>query len=481
MSTNKQHATLCIRDKPSLTTHVDYVNRYPSVLQTTSYNFPSTKTTAEICVGVVKAQKRFPKNPAQHFADLVMIEQKPEVKPAFHNSKTGKKKEIECVRVDGAGDEGPLHDEVQYWWTKRHLQKGNKTMLISTRNSGSSYRNRVELQNGCLALAHANVFIPSTLHGSCIRNGEVNDEILFKNLDAAIDAYVSRVDQAPCAETVIHLWKGADSKLCQEERAAVNIFLKGKKCEKELLQRENAELYQYIKMIWDLRDKHMVPNLPSQYLFFLQCCYDKNCVHPVCKMGVQEPEVWYPDGPLTTFLPIPTPDPTRPYGNEQCKECSNFCSEHYMKPQQLINYVNNGGKMSDPMPPSQVILESFKRNNGIPSEVVVEQLSRQVLLPVDEVLMWLNHLKTVQDNRAKGAKKAAATRKRKKANEDTERNTEDICHTCGLDEPPHVHNDELDIEILWIGCDTCAKWFHALCVNVNTGTIPDEWHCPACC
>ena len=61
--------------------------------------------------------------------------------------------------------------------------------------------------------------------------------------------------------------------------------------------------------------------------------------------------------------------------------------------------------MSDPMPPSQVILESFKRNNGIPSEVVVEQLSMQVLLPVDEVLMWLNNLKTVQDNRAKGRRK----------------------------------------------------------------------------
>lgn len=268
MSTNKQHATLCIRDKPSLTTHVDYVNRYPSVLQTTSYNFPSTKTTGEICVGVVKAQKLFPKNPAQHFADLVMVEQKPEVKPAFLNSKTGKKKDIECIRVDGAGDEGPLHDEVQYWWTKRHLQKANSTMLTSTRNSGSSYRNRVELQNGCLALAHANVFIPSTLHGSCIKNGEVNDEILFRNLDTAIDAYISRVDQAPCADTVIHLWKGADSKTYQEERTAVNTFLKGNKCDKELLQREKPELYQNIEMIWDLRNKHMVPNLPSQYLFF---------------------------------------------------------------------------------------------------------------------------------------------------------------------------------------------------------------------
>lgn len=194
-------------------------------------------------------------------------------------------------------------------------------------------------------------------------------------------------------------------------------------------------------------------------------------------MGVQEPKVWYPDGPLTTFLPIPTPDPTRPYGNEQCKECTDFCSGHYITPKQLINYVNNGGKMSDAMPPSHVILESFKRNNGIPNEVTVEQLSKQVLLPVEEVMMWLSHIKTVQDNRAEGAKKAAATRKRKKGNEVIKRNTEDICHACGLDEPPH--DDELDIEILWIGCDTCAKWFHALCVNL-TKSIPDMWHCPAC-
>jgi hypothetical protein len=78
-----------------------------------------------------------------------MIEQKPEVKPAFINNKTNKPKEIECIRVDGAGDQGPLHKEVQYWWTRSHFEKGNHTMLISTRNSGSSYRNRVELQNGC--------------------------------------------------------------------------------------------------------------------------------------------------------------------------------------------------------------------------------------------------------------------------------------------------------------------------------------------
>ena len=28
---------------------------------------------------------------------------------------------IECIRVDGASDEGLSHEEVQYWWTERHL------------------------------------------------------------------------------------------------------------------------------------------------------------------------------------------------------------------------------------------------------------------------------------------------------------------------------------------------------------------------
>lgn len=237
-----------------------------------------------------------------------MIERKPAIKPAFINNKTGMPKEIECIRVDGAGDEGPLHEEVQYWWTKHHLEKGNRAMLTLTRNSGSSYRNHVELQNGCLALAHANVFIPSTLHGSRMANGEVNDEILFKSLDAAIDAYISRVDQAPCAGTVIHLWKGADSLTYQEERKAVITFLKGRKEEKERLRKEKPDVYQYIAMVCDLRGRHMTPDLPSQYLFFLQCCYQNNCIHPICKTGAQI--TWYPGGPLTKFLPFPTPDPT---------------------------------------------------------------------------------------------------------------------------------------------------------------------------
>jgi hypothetical protein len=50
-----------------------------------------------------------------------------------------------------------------------------------------------------------------------------------------------------------------------------------------------------------------------------------------------------------------------------------------MKPQQLLDHIN----ISDAMPPSQIILEAFRRNKGIPNEAIVQQLSKQVLLPVE--------------------------------------------------------------------------------------------------
>ena len=202
---------MCEGNEP-LTTRTDYTNKYPSTLQTTSYNFPGTNTTGELCAGIVKVPGIFEKNPALHAADLAMIEGKEEIKAAFVNSATGTPKEIECIRVDGSSDEGPAHQEVQYWWTKRHLLKGSRATMVSSRNSGASYKKRVELQNDCLALAHANMFIPSTLNGSCnLINGQVNKEVLHKNLNTAIDVYISRVDKAPCASTEIHLFKGANS------------------------------------------------------------------------------------------------------------------------------------------------------------------------------------------------------------------------------------------------------------------------------
>ena len=106
---------------------------------------------------------------------------------------------------------------------------------MSTRNSGRSFKNRVELQNSCLALGHANTFIPSTLNGSCVQNGKVSEEILKKDMDLEIDVCISRVDKCPCAGTVISLYKGACSTDLQHERVAIKTFLKGKREEKHKL------------------------------------------------------------------------------------------------------------------------------------------------------------------------------------------------------------------------------------------------------
>ena len=86
-------------------------------MQTTSYNVPGTKTTGDICAGVVKAPLVHEKNPAQHAADVEHVETLEDLKPAYANPDTGDPKEIECVRVDGSSDDGPPHQEVQYWWT----------------------------------------------------------------------------------------------------------------------------------------------------------------------------------------------------------------------------------------------------------------------------------------------------------------------------------------------------------------------------
>ena len=44
-----------------------------------------------------------------------MLEKYSELQPAFVNPLTNVTKGIDAIRVDGASDEGPTHDEVQYY------------------------------------------------------------------------------------------------------------------------------------------------------------------------------------------------------------------------------------------------------------------------------------------------------------------------------------------------------------------------------
>lgn len=132
-----------------------------------------------------------------------MLEKIPELRPIFCKE-NGDCKDIECIRVDGAGDEGPSHFEVQFRWTERHFLCPTKVTVVTTRSNGDSFLNRVELQNGCLARGHSNFFIPSTLCGSPYNKvGEYDEKKHCENMDAALKQYIKRVDQTPCTRTHI--------------------------------------------------------------------------------------------------------------------------------------------------------------------------------------------------------------------------------------------------------------------------------------
>lgn len=66
LATHKQYALPTLTSV--LTTHTDYVTKYPNILQTTSYYFSEMKSTPEVCAGVVKAIPLHAKNPGQHTA-----------------------------------------------------------------------------------------------------------------------------------------------------------------------------------------------------------------------------------------------------------------------------------------------------------------------------------------------------------------------------------------------------------------------------
>ena len=346
-----------VQNKPVLTTRTDYVSKHPSVLQTTNYNFAASAFSPEVCAGIVKAAKISPKNPAQHFSDLQML-QTTELSTALINPITNQKKRIECIRVDGAADEGPSHLEVQYLWTKRHLEEGNLATLLTARASGSSYLNRVELQNGCLALAHSNLFIPSSLKGSCYdSSGEFSQAKLVENLEAAINVYIEHCNGAPCGNTKILLHKGADSSHLQGIRKDLLSFLKSEKSRKKLMF-ENPSLYEQFNVVWSLRNRHMVMGLPSQYIFYLLPCYSSECPHPICQKGKpSQEELWYPNGPPLSYLPLPIPDQNRPYGGK-CDSCS-VCYGHYINPREAFSN-GSGGDASLCTPPSEVISNFFK-------------------------------------------------------------------------------------------------------------------------
>ena len=472
LATHSKHGTAAVLGHNVLTTHTDYVNKYPSLLQTTSYNFSATKTTKEMAAGIVKGSKAFPKNPAQHFADLKMLTQLPTFESVFFHS-SGPVKAIECIRVDGSCDEGPTHEEVRFWWTVRHLEQGNIVTLLTSRASGSSYLNRVELQNGCLALGHSNLFIPSTLGGSVYNEetGNIDMDKVRKNLDQAASVYIKRVNNCPFGETVIQLFKGANSSELQCQRKHLMVYLKGSRKKRDELKSEQPDLYKYFDKVAEIKRRHEVNCLPatSQYLFHLVCCFEKDCPHPVCHSGKHLQLKWFEGGPAVTDIPLPVPDPSHPWGNTDCTKCKGFCAGHYLTAAQTLTTTSTAAE-----PPSHILKKFYNQiKDSEPTDDTLKAVAAQCLLPVDDVSLWLEHLRTIDRNRRRGAAKAAKSRRSKIAALQNPEEQEYYCGKCG----GLFGEGE---EEYWIGCDGCWGWFHGVCVTVTPETEPEQFFCERC-
>ena len=194
-------------------------------------------------------------------------------------------------------------------------------------------------------------------------SSKVNYEKLRQNLDLAMDVYIDRVDNSPCGAGSIKLFKGADSSSNQEIRKYLLQFLNGNKAQKKQLQEEHQEVYDYLEKVWNIRNDHMLPNIPTQYCFVLICCMKSHCAHPVCKTGKNPHHSWYEGGPLVNSVPcqyLIQPDPGAVHARSvRIKVIA--CHGHFLSPA----YRATTSTLS-PMakPPSLIIKESFKENEG---------------------------------------------------------------------------------------------------------------------
>lgn len=240
---------------------------------------------------------------------------------------------------------------------------------------------------------------------------------------------------------------------------------------KQQLKEEHPVLYKHFSTIWDIRTRHMVPGLPTQYVFFLRCCLSRECMHPVCSTLTELPD-WYVGGPPLTFFPLPIPDSSRPYGSINCTDCKGVCSGHYLKPDDHLNNMQSLLNLAT-KPPSVVISDKYKACGKDISEKEVQELAKNVLLPVSEVKIWLEHLDEVSRNRKEGAIKAAETRKRRRMQKRQEKSDAVLCGVCG-----GLWEEETEEVEQWIQCDRCMNWYHWKCVCIVKE--PETFSCNKC-
>lgn len=174
----------------------------------------------------------------------------------------------------------------------------------------------------------------------------------------------------------------------------------------------------------------MIKGHPAQYVTSCAAAFKIiDATHCAKKRLVSTEEVkWFASGPPVNKIPLPVPDSSRPWGDQNCPTCKVFCAGHYLKPVESLQ--------SDSVPcepPSSVIQSIFKQSHANGTVITDDgNKARQVLLPTEEVNTSFKHLQTVLNNR-KGAQKAVHTRRAKTTPIEPEAPETDIvyCGKCG--------------------------------------------------
>ena len=126
----------------------------------------------------------------------------------------------------------------------------------------------------------------------------------------------------------------------------------------------NDRVYFKEKRISSVRNKHMVHNLPSSYIFMLVCCFKNDCCNPSFAISCYMVSRWSLCNSYT--IPYPIQDPERPWGNDKCPDCSGFCAGHYKL--SLIDVSDEAAIKSVLKPPSTYIKEVFNIKKSVTEE-----------------------------------------------------------------------------------------------------------------
>ena len=221
---------------------------------------------------------------------------------------------------------------------------------------------------------------------------------------------------------------------------------------------ENPELYKYIEGIWDVKNRHEIHAMPPQYIFLRVCCFQKGCSHPLCQRGKEGIQMeWFQGGPNVDKIPFPVSDPNQPWRSKDCRKCSGFYAGHFLSPYEVLA--------------SKDFFQSLEGSEA--SSKQIEEVAKQSLLPIPEVHIWLDHLKTVRSNRQRGAMKAAETRRCKHQN----KRVTEVTYNCGVCEA--VYGESAEAEY-WVGCEKCDSWFNGECIKITLAYEPEKHYCSAC-